>query len=692
MKRDVNKKDKSQKKKVTNKKSEFIIDLRGKIKTDDDDRAQWKDKMITASNQRLGVKRITNKPYPGAPNIPLPETDKLIKKQIPNLVLSAWSSKRMVSVKVEEGVQETPDLKEKAKKCEMAMNMILKTKMDFFDKLMLAADNAKQYGHCIARISEKFKSRKVHKVINLKDFQDEQIQQLKALSDDEMKLFLYERYNLDPEDKEDQRICRDIIDQVRSDEDVVEFDIEEISSFPDIDIPLPTKIVVPAYATDINISPRITYEYFLTKDEMQANIDREIFLDKDLENLDLTGVTKGESDIVEKQKGQNEGITDNTSHTDLYRIHEVCCWYKPTENSVSEKWVFTFLADVLDPEGALLQEMPFPFEFEGWNYDKYDNEIKDPRYYSSRGIPEQIRAIQEMMERGMNNMLIRDEMNNTPMWEVLSTSELMDSHIRFVPGMKMPVTALGQEIKRLNDPITVDVSSERLMQLLKAYAEEYQGNVDQLFRNATNKGGGKTLGEIKEGVNQSSGPINAEVINFNNFLSKIYKKIFDIMKERLGDSIWINGTEVTREDFNFPAEVRSNGQLEVADKELSTQKAMMRVQMQEKFIQAGIANQEDMYNAAQDWLEKDGVKNPDDFITNPEEILKTKLAQMSQQLQQMMQQAEELTNANEKAQKQLEGVRQTDVKTRIRKREEMREANELAGQDRAIGEREKKSE
>jgi len=138
----------------------FLRDIRSKVHIDADDKSVWKSKMIVAINQRLGVKRYSNFPYPGAPDIPLPETDKLIKKSIPNLVLSAWSPKKMCRVRVKDGVQETPELKAKAQKSELVMNMFLRSsEMDWFKKLLLAADNRKQYGHCIFKISERFQCR-----------------------------------------------------------------------------------------------------------------------------------------------------------------------------------------------------------------------------------------------------------------------------------------------------------------------------------------------------------------------------------------------------------------------------------------------------------------------------------------------------------------------------------------------------
>jgi hypothetical protein len=239
------------------------------------------------------------------------------------------------------------------------------------------------------------------------------------------------------------------------------------------------------------------------------------------------------------------------------------------------------------------------------------------------------------------------------MWEVLDTSEIMDAHVRMIPGAKLPVRQLGAEIKQLSDYPKPDPNSTEIMTILKAYTEEYLSVNDQLFRNATNTGGGKTLGEIDKGIQNNAGTLNLEVISWNESLSKVYNKIFLILADRMGESIYIDGVEITKDDFDFPAEVKSNGDLEVANEQLATQKAAMRLQIIMNPAFADIVNSEDRYNALKDWLEKDGVKDPDMFCTDPKKIAQEKIAQMQGQLQQMQGQAQGLAQEGEKATKDL---------------------------------------
>jgi hypothetical protein len=625
--------------KISKRLSEFLAKLKGSIAEDTTDSETWRTKQTISINQRLGIKKYSEDPYPGAPDIPLPETDKIIKQSTPPLVLSSWNAKTLALVKIAETVDPAPHL-EKRRKAEKALNWVLRHKnTNLFKKLWLAADNMKQYGHCLFRTYEDFKSTIVHKVINRDDFTKEQLDMFKTMPIEDKKAFFADQYELDLED--DEATISNILEAYKNGDDTIEFDIERVSTLPNVEIPIPTKVIVPTYTTDINIAERIKYRINMTRHEIEEEMDNGRFRTIDLDEALGDGNTDPnvDTDIVETTKENNSDTSDNSATTDLFNIDIIETWYKPSDDARYQRWVFVMLSNVFAPEKSLLQSIPFPYDFgDMWDMDKCDNEIKDPRYHDSRGEPEMCRALQEVMDRSVSNMLIRDEFNNTPMWEVQDNSEIMDAHITFTPGQKIPVQTLGQEINQLNQQPIPDTSSQQILTLAKTFIEEYRGSNDRFFRNAANPTGDSTLGETKLGIQQGSGPASVEIINWNKTLDNVYFKMYTILKDRFDDSIFIDGEEITKEDFNFPAEVVSNGNIEVADKEKSKQLAVNRLQVVTMMMQQGVADANDLFNAYQDWLDKDGVIRLEDYSTSPEEIMQTKLAQMMQQLQQMQQQ------------------------------------------------------
>lgn len=633
-------KDQSETKPLPQSVKDFFIDLRAHIEKDDiKSREGWLDKMRIARNMRQGIKRQTDFPYPGAPDIPLPETDKIIRKHKPRFVMSTLSGKRLMQIRPLEGVQlVTPEMQQSAQKANLAMNWLFhRDDMKWIYKLSLNADRFLEKGHCIFKIVEKFKSRMVNRTIDLDEYTVEELDQFKALNREEQKEFISNRYGLDPENEQDKKTLQKIFKDFDSGKKVIKFSTEEVESLPDVLVPMPEKVYVPKGTTDINKAARITNEFFLDEHElMQLALNDILIKDKVLKIIKdkTSSIKKGDDDFNEIQKDRLEGIDDSSQGTNKYRIHETICWRQNAESGPFEKWVFVSFADISSPEEAIIQWMPYPYEYEGWNYVKHDNEVLDDRYHSSRGVPEQIRAIQEFMERAVNSMLIRDEINNAPMYTVRNNANILSDSVRFVPGQRINVND-HDDIKQLSQASNVDVSSERIAQMLKAYAEEYVGIPDQAFRNATNKGGGKTLGEVQLATTEAQFSVQLDILNWNETIREVYKKVFKTFRERLVRPLVINGTVITREDFAFEPDITVIGSLEMADKGLQLQRSQLRLERAHTAVQAGVATKEDLYRAYEDYLEKDGVKEPNDYITPPAEIMQQQITALENQVIQL---------------------------------------------------------
>jgi hypothetical protein len=231
-------------------------------------------------------------------------------------------------------------------------------------------------------------------------------------------------------------------------------------------------------------------------------------------------------------------------------------------------------------------------------------------------------------------MLIRDEINNAPMYTVKNNANLISDNVRFVPGQRINVND-HDDIRQLSQQSNVDVSSERIAALLKAYAEEYVGIPDQMYRNATNTGGGKTLGEIQMGTTEAQFSVQLDILNWTTCIREVYIKVFQTFRERLVTPLIINGTVITREDFQFEPDITVIGSLEMADKGLQLQRSQLRLERARQAVQDGVGTKEDLYRAYEDYLEKDGVKEPQDFISDPNEILEMQITQMENQATQL---------------------------------------------------------
>jgi hypothetical protein len=226
------------------------------------------------------------------------------------------------------------------------------------------------------------------------------------------------------------------------------------------------------------------------------------------------------------------------------------------------------------------------------------------------------------------------------MYTVLKTSSLNQSSVQFIPGQRLPVNR-HDEIQELSSRTNrTDMSSIQIFQIVKGFLEEYLGSTDQLFRNATNAGGGKTLGEIKAGIQLSMNLLSVELMLWNDSLKKVYQMVWDILRDGLLKPFSVGGELITKEDFNFDAEINPTGTIEALDKVERLNRSLQRFNIILQQVQLGvIANKEDLYNAMYDYLIEDGCKNPGRYITEPR-IIDQQNAEASMAKQEYLKQQE----------------------------------------------------
>ena len=147
---------------------------------------------------------------------------------------------------------------------------------------------------------------------------------------------------------------------------------------------------------------------------------------------------------------------------------------------------------------------------------------------------------------------------------------------------------------------------------------------------------------------------NFDVLNFNEFWSRIYQKMYEILKES-GHPLF---------QFKFDVDVRANGQVEMSDQAVSTEKALMRLNLVGLWRQAGVATVEDHYNAAIDYLEKDGVKDPEMFTTSPKKVMEGQIAALEQKKNMLINNVQAIQNQLDRDQKAV-------IRTRERYKKEI---------------------
>lgn len=618
---------------------EFIKKLAEKVRKDDQDRQVWKDKQVVAYNARLGLKRRTNRPYPGAAEVPIPITDKFITKLKSMFVSVATLMKQQIVVTIDDGESVTPETKLSAERIERALNNLIR-KRDFgwAKKVTLFVDYFLENGHAVFKIIEKFFSKTINRQINVEDnYSPEDIKYLKSLKKDELRIILANREEMDLSDEDDLKEIDKAISQFKSGKKILKFTKKEIFSEPTVIPERGLRIIVPSSGTEVQTLPRICHDMWMGYQQLRKLADQGIYDKKTIDDLDPDGGTTDDG-LTNTSWAISEGLSTLDTKSGLFNVRETQAWYK------NEKWVFTWIEQAGNPESTednnkdikVIQELKLPYDHGMWTYVKHDYELKNTRWYSSRGVPEKIRGLHQTIEKMYNARLIRDEMNNAPMWRVSKQLGMAGDEIRMRPGQV--VQGEAGEIEMLNKGITTDVSSERLEQQAKAYAEEYLSITDFSNRSAVNQGGSRTATEI-QAINQASTrQVNMDIALFLDTLSEVANHMYLICKQAVQRPTKIGGVVLTPEDFLVKVVVSWSGSLDATDSMLQMQKAMTRMQVVMQYGQpVGVVTPENVFNMLQDYIDADpDVSVSSKYITSPQHASMSQVEDQQEEIVRML--------------------------------------------------------
>ena len=624
------------------KRKEFIKKLAAKVRQDDEDRQTWKDKQVVAHNARLGLRRRTNRPYPGASEVPIPITDKFITKLKSMFVSVATLMRKQIIVTLDDDEVNTPETKASAERIEKALNnLIRKRDFQWTKKVTLFVDYFLENGHAVFKIIEKFFSKTINREIDMDNFTDEQKAQLKALKKDELRAVIANREDMDIEDKDDLKQIDKAIEQIKAGKKVIKFTKKTAYSEPTVLPERGLRIIVPSSGTETQRLPRITHDMWMTYQELRDKADKGIYDENVVNSLDPDGGTSDDS-TTNSSWSISEGVSTQNSRSELFNVRECQTWYD------NKKWVFTWIEEAgdggqLDKTGdsdenglKVLQEIELPYDHGMWTYVKHDYELKNTRWYASRGVPEKIRGLHQTIEKMYNARLIRDEYNNAPMWRVSKQLGMAGDEIRMRPGQV--VEAEAGEIEQINKGVTVDVSSERLEQQAKAYAEEYLSITDFSSRNAVNPGGARTATEINAVQQSSTRQVSMDIALFLDTLSEVANHLYLILKQSVQTPRKVAGIMLTPEDFLVKVSVSWVGSLDATDNDLQMQKSQLRLQtLSQVGIPLGIVTPTNVYNMLHDILDKDpDVESPTRFITSPEDVQMSAIEEQQSEIVRMM--------------------------------------------------------
>jgi len=661
----------------TDEESSFVRDLVSDVIQDEQARGVYLNKLENAWMQRMMFVNDDDIPWPGAPNFSMPFTDKLIRKRKPPLVASILNPKKMAIVSPEEGVPDPEKtIKGKADKAETLLNLFLRKKMNWTESLILGTDYMLEKGRTYFKVFEKFESKFVNRSVDIKSLESllgkDVVDSIKDMEESQVVELISKNsgFNFDLESDAHVLIMQDIAKRFKSGEQEIDFQMEVIESGPMIQPIPPERLIIPPNSPrDVQKLSRFAHEFFLSERELTNAAESGQF-DKDVVEAEIqakNSLVENDKRSIEVQKDNKEGVAPQIQDDpNLFKIWEIHSYWKRKDSKRFEKYVTTVFAN--SNNGEFLRIMREPNDEDMFPLVAIDHEILDDRATSSRGIPEMIRFTQEIIDMQENNRMRRDIVKNTPFFTIRRQSGITSDSFQFSPGLGLAVEN-HDDLQIHNVTNSVDVNSERVEATAKQFGEEFIGSVNFAFSGSQNAGigrGANTLGEVRIAQTESEKIATLDFVNFNAGITKLYTMVFQILRSSLTKPLEIDGTTITREDFNFPFEVRSNGNLEESDKAIGIQKTVSRMQVINS-QDPTYTTLEDRYNAFLDYLEAEGVKDIEKLSTNPINVMKDQSFQLQQQVSQLQQQSQALSVQLQEGVRDLEKIKQDQVKQVIEK-------------------------
>lgn len=672
---------KEQVKPVTENQKDYITELVNNVMSDDRARDQYLDKLQCAYEQRLMIETEDDTlPWPGAPNYKMPFTDKHIRKRKPVFISSMLNPTKMAIVEVQEGVPD-PDgqFKARANRAEKALNLFLRKRINWIHELIIGTDYLLEKGRSYFKVFEEFNSKFVNRTVNIRDFTrrpeftqmlleigavnqetgqpdiEEGIQALRDLDLGEVVLLIANNtgFGFNLEDPTHKEILKSIAKRFKAGEDEIDFQMEVIESIPKISaIPAERVILPPDSPLDVQRSTRVTHEFFMSKHDLLKAVEAGQFDKKVVEDKIAQDKKDTNKRRLEVHKDMNEGISVD-GRPGQFKIWEIHSYWQAPGSPREEKWVTTVFAKEHEP----LRFIREPNDDDVFPFVNVDHEIRDDRAYSSRGVPEMLRNVQAVIDMQENNRMRRDIVNNNPFFTIKRQAGILSNAIQYIPGEGLVVED-HDDLRIQNFSSNVDVSSERIEQAVKQFGEEYIGSIDFAFNAGALSGVGrtsKTLGEVQLAAGEASKIANLDFIIYKDAITKVYEMVFDLLRQRIGDNIEIEGQLITKDDFNFPVDIRANGSLEESDRAFKINKAIARMQIAAQ-QDPSYVTVEDKYNAYLDFLESDGVEQSERLSTDPNVVMNQEIAQRQQSVQQLALQEQQLMEVLEDREQELTKV------------------------------------
>lgn len=534
-----------------------VSDLHQRIESADRAREPWMSKQRRLLEQRRGVRRKTNFPWPGAANDSWPITDSVIRRWKPPIIRLVLSSDPVAYFHAN-----TPDDVEPAQVAQDYYHWKFHKIPQVHKTVFSIADNIAQYGVAYTRQGWEYRTDKSCRIVKVEtlfpggveaalDQFNQQSAQVAAeqgqpppqgMSPEEfVKTVLVEEYQLD-EETEGDMIERAVANIMQGASFVKLYFEEVVADRPSFKVLNPMHVIRPPRGTEVSEDEFLVVLHEMSKDEILRSAHDGIFMREaaamvvekmESEAKDHTGIPGESGSLVSSQRFYIEQIQDTADGVE------------PTSGSGPRKdtlWEIFVRLDI-DGDGlkertvvwyhpsskTILSAINYPFPFKEWPIVEFPFEYNDNRPYSARGIPEFLNAHQKVATRMHNARLDSVAVTLAPMYQAKTTAGNFLRTMKFRPGLIIPVQNVGDI-----QPVQTDVKPLQFLlqeeNLTRSQAEQYIGIFDPgVF--ASDKNERRTATEVEAVTGQSDNVFSQDAILFQRAMAQVHRQLWLLILE-----------------------------------------------------------------------------------------------------------------------------------------------------------------
>jgi hypothetical protein len=253
----------------------------------------------------------------------------------------------------------------------------------------------------------------------------------------------------------------------------------------------------------------------ITRDKKQTTADHE-------STVPRQGHTN--NDTIERNQLFEAGVND--IHNDgTIRVHQVYCKLDKNLDGIDERVVFWYAPR--SEGGDILAMHDFPFSFKYWPVFRFDYEKTDRRPYTSQGIGQQMKSIQEQYTKQYRATSDAIDIQLAPVFQFRCTSKLQARTVKWGPGKIIPVTQVGDLAPVEKSPFNLDKYLQNRGEL-KTFAEEMIGSIDAALQATGSKLERRSATEVQAVSGQIQAMQGMDAAIWQLTAGKVFQCVWDL--------------------------------------------------------------------------------------------------------------------------------------------------------------------